>query len=66
MAFDAEDARPYLKGAEYPANKEQLISTAEANGAPEDLLDRIGTLDRPEFSEEEDVIAELRAAPQAG
>ena len=66
MAFDAEDARQYLQGVGYPANKGQLISTAEDNGAPEELLDMIGTLDRPEFNEEEDVIAELRAAPGAG
>ena len=64
--MDAEDARQYLKGADYPANKEEIISTAENNGAPEELLDRIGSLDRPEFDQEEDVIAELRAAPQAG
>ncbi len=66
MASDAEDARQYLQGVDYPAKKEQLISTAEDNGAPEELLDMIGTMDRPEFNEEEDVIAELRAAPGAG
>ncbi len=49
-----------------PPIRGQLISTAEDNGAPEELLDMIGTLDRPEFNEEEDVIAELRAAPGAG
>lgn len=66
MAIDAEDARQYLRGADYPANKEQIISTAENNGAPEELLDLIGTLDRPEFDQEEDVIAELRASPEGG
>ncbi len=66
MAFDPEDARQYLQGADYPADKGQLISTAENNGAPEELLAMIGTLDRPEYDEEEDVIAELRAAPGAG
>ena len=66
MASDAEDVRQYLQGVDYPAKKEQLISTAEDNGAPEELLDMIGTMDRPEFNEEEDVIAELRAAPGAG
>ena len=66
MAFEAEDARQYLRGVDYPANKEHLISTAEDNDAPDELLDRIGTLGRPEYSEEEDVIAELRAAPGAG
>ncbi len=64
--FDPDDVREYLEGVEYPASKEDLISTAENNGAPEDLLEMIGTLDRPEFSSEEDVIEELQAAPGAG
>ena len=66
MDFEAEDVRQYLRGVDYPANKEQLISTAEDNDAPDELLDRIGTLARPQYNEEEDVIAELRAAPGAG
>ncbi len=66
MDFNPEDTQRYLEGVDYPASKEDLISTAEDNGAPEDLLDMIGTLDRPEFSGPEDVIAELRAAPGAG
>jgi hypothetical protein len=66
MAFDPEDARQYLKGVDYPANKEEIVNTAESNDAPEELLDMLGTMGRPEFTEEEDVIAELRASPGAG
>ncbi len=66
MGFDPEDAREYLVGVDYPASKEDLVSAAEDNGAPEDLIEMLGTLDRPEFSEQEDVIAELRAAPRGG
>lgn len=66
MAFDAEEARQYLQGADYPANKEELIKTAESNDAPEELLDMLGTMGRPEYNEEEDVVAELRASPGAG
>ncbi len=66
MDFDPEDARKYLEGVDYPANKEDLASTAEDNGAPEELVGMIQTMDRPEFSGLEDVIAELRAFPGAG
>ena len=66
MSFDPEDARKYLEGVDYPANKEDLASTAESNGAPDELIEMIRTMDRPEFSELEDVIAELRARPGAG
>lgn len=66
MVFDPEEARQYLKGVDYPANKEEIVNTAESNDAPEELLDMLGTMGRPEFTEEEDVIAELRASPGAG
>lgn len=63
MDFNPEDARQYIEGADYPASKEDLISTAESNGAPEDLIERIGTLGRAEFSGPEEVMSELRAFP---
>ena len=63
MDFNPEDARKYLKDADYPASKEDLISTAKSNGARDDLTERIGTLGRAEFSEPDDVVAELRASP---
>jgi hypothetical protein len=66
MAFNPEDAPRYLEGVDYPASKEDLISAAEANGAPDELTEMIGTLGRPEFSGPEDVVEELQAAPGAG
>lgn len=63
MDFNPEDARKYLEDADYPASKENLISTAESNGAPNDLIDRIGTLGRAEYSGPDDVVAELQASP---
>ena len=66
MAFDPEEARQYIEGVNYPANKEEIVNTADNNDAPEELLDMLGTMDRPEYNEEEDVIAELRASPGAG
>jgi len=50
---------------DYPASKEDLISAAEANGAPDWLMDRIGTLGRPKFSSSEEVVEELHASPQS-
>ena len=66
MAFDPEEARQYIESVDYPANKEQIVNTAQSNGAPEELLDMLATMARPGFTEEEDVIAELRASPGAG
>lgn len=65
MDFNPEDAHQYLEGVEYPASKEDLISTLEGNGAPDELVERIGSLGRAEFSSSEEVVDELRASPQS-
>ena len=64
--FDPEDAREYLKGVDYPAIKEELAIAAESNGAPDNLVGTIQTMDRPEFPGPEEVVAELRAFPGSG
>ncbi len=63
MDFNPDDAQQYLEGVEYPASKEDLISTAEGNGAPETLVGMIESLPRPEFFGPEEVMSELRAFP---
>ncbi len=64
--FDPEDAREYLKGVDYPANEEELATVAESNGAPDDLVGTIQTLDRLMISGSEEVVAELKAFPGSG
>ena len=66
MDFDPNDAPRYLEGVEWPASKEDLISAAEKNDAPEELSQRIGTLGRPTFDSADDVVAELEASPTSG
>jgi hypothetical protein len=65
MDFDPDDAQQYLEGVEYPASKEELISAAENNDAPEGLIGMLGSLSRPEISGPEEVAEELRAFPQS-
>jgi hypothetical protein len=65
MDFDPDDAQQYLDGVDYPANKEEVASAAEGNGAPEELVDMIQSLGTPEFSSSEEVVTELRAFPQS-
>ena len=66
MDLDPNDALQYLEGVEYPASKGDLISAAEGNGAPQELVERIGTLGRPSFGSADEVVAELEASPTSG
>jgi hypothetical protein len=63
--FNPDDAPQYLEGVEYPASKEEIISAAENNGAPESLVGMLGSLSRPEYSGPEEVAEDLRAFPQS-
>ena len=44
MDFDPDEAQQYLEGTDYPANKDEVASTAEGNGAPHELVERIRAL----------------------
>ena len=66
MDFDPDEAKQFIEGVEYPANKDEIISSAESNGAPESVVEAIGRLPTPEFASAEDVVADLRAVPGAG
>ena len=63
MGFDPDDARSYLDGVDYPASKETLLSTAEENGAPDELVEMIAGLPLGEFSGPEEFMNHLRAVP---
>ncbi len=65
MDFNPDDVQQYVEGADYPASKEEVAATAESNGAPEELVERIRALSTPEFSSAEEVTTELRAFPQS-
>ena len=65
MDINPDDAQQYLQGVEYPASKEDVVNAAENNGAPDDLMRMITGLSRPEFSEQEQVLEDLRSFPQS-
>ena len=63
MGFDPDDAQRYLEGVDYPVSKETLLSTAEENGAPDDLIELIAGAPLGEFSDPEELMNHLRAIP---
>lgn len=66
MDFNPNEAPQYLEGVEYPASKDDLASAAEGNGAPGELVERLRTLGRPDFSGPDEVVAELESSPTSG
>ena len=63
MAFDLDETPKYLEGVEYPASKETLLSTAERNDAPGELIELIEGVPLGEFSGPEELLNHLRAFP---
>ena len=56
MASETEqELRRYLEGVHFTANKEDLVSIAMSNGAPEELIEQLEDLPRSEFSDLEEV-----------
>ncbi|MFF9644926.1 DUF2795 domain-containing protein [Kitasatospora aureofaciens] len=49
------DVQKALKGASYPADREELAETARSNGADESLVDQISDLDRDSFDSPDEV-----------
>ena len=63
MSFDPDDGKRYVEGVDYPASKESMLSVAEGNGAPSEMVEMIEGLSLGEFSDLEEFMNHLRAVP---
>ena len=63
MSFDPNDGKKYVEGVDYPASKEAMLSAAEGNGAPSEMIEMIEGLPLGEFSDLEEFMNHLRAVP---
>ncbi len=50
----------HLRGVRFPAEKEQIASTAERNGAPQELVRRIRDAGRERFDGPDEVLREAQ------
>ncbi|HVF01177.1 MAG TPA: DUF2795 domain-containing protein [Rubrobacteraceae bacterium] len=50
-----QEVRRYLNDIQYPASKDDLVSAARSNDAPEELIKDLVTLTIREYSDLEDV-----------
>ncbi len=64
--LDASTLQHYLKGLTFPAQKEEVASTAEGNGAPQDMVTQIRNADTERFNSPEDVMQALRSGLDLG
>ena len=49
MDVNPIELQKHLKGVDYPASKDDLVSTAQSNGAPEELVDALRSADKDTF-----------------
>ena len=47
--FNPIEVQRHLKGVDYPASKDDLVSTAEGNGAPPEIVDQLKQMDKDSF-----------------
>ena len=59
MDLDPIEVQKHLKGMNYPASRDDLVVTAEENGADDELLSRLRDLARDDFDGPDDVMEAL-------
>jgi hypothetical protein len=64
--LDVSTLQHYLKGTNYPAEKEEVASNAESNGAPQDLVSQIRNADTERFSSPEEVVQSIQSGLDLG
>ena len=61
--FAVSTLNHYLKGTNFPAEKEEVAANAESNGAPQDLVTQIRNADADRFESPEEVMQALQSPP---
>ena len=64
--YDVSTLQRYLKGTNFPAQKEEVASNAESNGAPQDMVTQIRNADTERFDSPEEVMQALQVPPDVG
>ena len=53
------DVQKHLKGVSYPASRDDLVSAAESNGAPDEIVSQLRKAGRDSFDSPADVMQAL-------
>jgi Protein of unknown function (DUF2795) len=60
MAASVTDVQKALKGADYPADRSELIELAERNGADDEVVEALRNADDDSFDGPDQVMAALK------
>jgi len=47
--FNPIELQKHLKGVDYPASKDDLVSVAQSNGAPQEVVDQLQGMSKDSF-----------------
>jgi hypothetical protein len=62
MNVNPIQVQKYLKGADYPMTKEELVNLAKQNDAPEDVVQQLQGMDRDEFNGPNAVVQAMKSS----
>jgi hypothetical protein len=63
QGVDLGTLQHYLRGVEFPAEKEEVAATAQSNGAAQTLSGRIRNAETERFGSAEEVMQALQSGP---
>lgn len=49
MQIDPIDVQRHLEGVDYPASKQDLVAAAESDGAPQEVIEALQSVDKERF-----------------
>lgn len=56
------ETQKYLKGMDYPASKDEVVAAARDNGAPDDVLEALESMQKDSFDGPNAVMSALKDA----
>jgi hypothetical protein len=58
--LDFGQLQQYLQGVNFPAQKEEVVSNAESNGAPQNVVDGIRNAAQDQFNSQDEVLQAVK------
>jgi Protein of unknown function (DUF2795) len=58
--LDVGQLQQYLQGVNFPAQKEEVASNAESNGAPQNVVDGIRNAAQDQFNSQDEVLQAVK------